>query len=102
MAAPAKIFVSATSGDLRTTRSVVKDALLTIGCYPVEEADFAPDYRTVRKMLEAMISDSQALIHIVGMRYGAEPDPAGLAPGVPRRSYTQLEYDIGRELAKKR
>jgi hypothetical protein len=102
MATPAKIFVSATSADLRTTRSVVKDALLTIGCYPVEQANFAPDYRTVRKMLEAKIGECQALIHVVGLRYGAEPDPARLAAGQPRRSYTQLEYDIGRELAEKR
>ena len=81
---------------------MVKDALLTIGCYPVEQANFAPDYRTVRKMLEAKIGECQALIHVVGLRYGAEPDPARLAAGQPRRSYTQLEYDIGRELAEQR
>jgi hypothetical protein len=101
MAAPPKIFVSATSGDLRTTRSAVKEALLTIGCYPIEQTNFPPDYRTVRQMLEAKIRECQALIHLVGMRYGEEPDPASFVPGASRRSYTQLEYDTGRALARK-
>ena len=75
---PAKVFISATSADLSSTRQVVKDALLTIGCHPVEQTNFAPDWREVDRMLRERISDCQALIHIVGMRYGAEPDPASL------------------------
>ncbi|MDD5275122.1 MAG: tetratricopeptide repeat protein [Methylovulum sp.] len=93
-----KVFVSATSGDLRTMRSIVKEALLTIGCHPVEQTNFPPDYRSVHNMLHDKISDCQPLVHIVGLRYGAEPEP----PATQRRSYTQLEYDIGRELQRKR
>ncbi|MCX7096607.1 MAG: tetratricopeptide repeat protein [Methylococcales bacterium] len=92
------VFISATSGDLRTVRGIVKDALLTIGCHPVEQTNFPPDYRTVYDMLYGKISDCQALVHIVGLRYGAEPQP----PHNPRRSYTQLEYDIARDLQRKR
>ena len=33
---PPQVFISATSGDLRRVRQVVKDALLTINCMPVE------------------------------------------------------------------
>ena len=45
------VFVSATSGDLRSSRQSVKEALLTPGCVPVEQTNLPPDYRTVRDML---------------------------------------------------
>jgi tetratricopeptide (TPR) repeat protein len=99
---PPKVFISATSADLHSARQAIKEALLTIGCHPVEQTTFPPDWRQVDRMLRERISDCQALIHLVGMRYGAEPDPATLSPGKPRRSYTQMEYDIGRELQAKR
>src|SRR5262249_54861167 len=83
-------------------RLAVRDALLTIECYPDEQTTFGPDYRSVRHMLEEKLRDCQALIHIVGLRYGAEPDRASLPRRTPRRSYTQLEYDIGRTVAKTR
>ena len=88
MPAPPKVFISAVSGDLRGIRQIVKEALLTIHCHPVEQTNFAPDWRTVGAMLRGRIEDCQALIHIAGMRYGAEPDPATLPPGAARRSYT--------------
>lgn|GEM_PF-2637702 len=97
-----KVFISATSGDLRSVRQVVKEALLTINCHPVEQTNFEPDWRTVEGMLRAKIEGCQALIHIVGMRYGAEPKLATRPPGTPRRSYTQMEYDIGCQLQEQR
>jgi tetratricopeptide (TPR) repeat protein len=102
MSVPPKIFISAASGDLRGARQAVKDALLDIGCHPVEQTHFPPDYRTVATMLREKIEGCQALIHIAGMRYGAEPDPAALPSGAIRRSYTQMEYDIARKLAAQR
>ncbi len=93
---PPKIFISATSGDLRSIRQLVKEALLTINCHPVDQTNFEPDARTVENVLRGKIGDCQALIHICGMRYGAEPDLASLPPGTPRRSYTQMEYHIAR------
>ncbi|MEZ5386960.1 MAG: tetratricopeptide repeat protein [Prosthecobacter sp.] len=95
---PPKIFISATSGDLSSTRQIAKEALLTINCHPVEQTNFEPDWRSVTDMLRGKIGDCQALIHLVGFRYGAEPDPASLPPGTPRRSYTQMEYHLAREL----
>ena len=83
---PPKIFISATSGDLRSARHIAKEALLTINCHPVEQTNFEPDRRTITDMLRGKIGDCQALIHLVGFHYGAEPDPAG----TPRRSYTQM------------
>jgi len=95
---PPKIFISATSGDLSSARQIAKEALLTINCHPVEQTNFEPDWRSVTDMLRGKIGDCQALIHLVGFRYGAEPDPATLPGGTPRRSYTQMEYHLAREL----
>lgn len=95
---PPKIFISATSGDLSSARQIAKEALLTINCHPVEQTNFEPDWRSVTDMLRGKIGDCQALIHLVGFRYGAEPEPASLPAGTPRRSYTQMEYHLAREL----
>jgi len=102
MTTTSKVFISATSGDLRSIRQIVKEALLTIGCHPVEMTNFGPDFCTVEGMLREKIGECQALIHIVGTRFGAEPNPGTLPPGTERRSYTQMEYQMGRELQEKR
>lgn len=96
-----KVFISATSGDLRSVRETIKSALLKLECLPKEQTDFGPDYRSVEEYLKSQISGCDALIHIVGDRYGAEPDPETRPPGAMRRSYTQLEYDIAQRLGKK-
>src|SRR5438876_4163852 len=96
-----RVFISATSKDLGTVRELVKQALLTMGCMPIEETNFPPDYRSVGKMIEEKIAGCEAVIHIVGIRYGAEPDPSTLPEGAARRSYTQMEADIARKLEKK-
>ncbi len=93
-----EVFVSAASGDLRSCRQLIKEALLTLGCVPVEQTNFPPDAATVREMLRAKISDCHAVVHLAGEVYGAEPQERN--PNDPRRSYTQLEYDIARELNK--
>jgi len=92
------IFISATSADLGTVRKIARDALLDSDCFPVEQSHFSPDYRKVEDMLRAKISNCQAMIHIVGMRYGFEPNSDNRPPNVPRRSYTQMEYHIAKEL----
>jgi hypothetical protein len=99
--APVRVFISATSKDLGTVRELVKQALLTMGCMPVEQTNFPPDYRSVHEMIEHKIADCEAVIHIVGLRYGAEPDVTTLPEGAAPRSYTQMEADIARQLGKK-
>ena len=96
-----RVFISATSKDLGTVRELVKQALLTMGCMPIEQTNFPPDYRAIREMIEEEIAGCEAVIHIVGIRYGAEPDPSTLPEGAARRSYTHLEADIARKLGKK-
>ena len=109
MIAPPRVFVSAVSSEFGSARQTIKEALLTMGCHPVVQSNFPPDYRTVAAMLEEKIRSCQAVIHLVGFRYGSEPK-SKLQPSEPtkqnqnqqvRRSYTQLEYDIARKLKKK-
>src|SRR5688572_18242738 len=93
-----EVFVSGTSADLRSCRQLVKEGLLTLGCVPVEQANFPPDYRAVRDMLRDRIGACDAVIHLAGKCYGAEPNQRD--PERSRRSYAQLEYDVTRELGK--
>ena len=95
------VFISAVSGDLRSARDIVKNGLLTIGCHPIVQEHFEPGYQTVKNMLRTKVEQCQAVIHLIGNHYGGEPDPASLPPGTPRRSWTQIEYDLARELGMK-
>ena len=91
-----KVFVSATNGDLETVRTEVKNALLDLDCHPVEEDHFGADWRKVKQSLVSKIEPCEAMIHIVGFRYGGESQNAEQP-----RSWTQMEYDTARELGKK-
>lgn len=93
-----RVFISATSTDLSSCRQVVKEALLTNGILPIEQTNFPPDFRSVETMLEAKLRDCEAVICVVGFVYGAEP--ADRPADQPRRSYTQMEFDIARRLGK--
>jgi hypothetical protein len=35
-----EVFISATSSDLRSSRQLIEEALLTMGCRPVEQTSF--------------------------------------------------------------
>src|SRR5262249_11052283 len=67
-------------------------------CHAVEQDNFPPDYRDLVEKLRNRIESCDAVIHIAGFCYGAEPPnrPAD----APRRSYTQLEYDLAADLGK--
>ena len=93
-----EVFISATSADLRTCRQLVKEALLTLGCTPIEQTNFSPSATTVHEMLRKILVTCDAVVHIVGLYYGAEPQERNVND--PRRSYTQLEYELAREMGK--
>ncbi len=95
---PPQVFVSATTSDLGTCRQMIKEALLTLGCTPVEQTNFAPEAGLVREMLRKRIAACHAVIHVAGEVYGAEPQQR--TGGDSRRSYTQMEYDIACQLGK--
>lgn len=98
MAISAKVFVSGTSGDLGTFRRAVSETLVTLGVLPVVQEHFPPDTGSVIDLLREKISHCDAMICLVGDRYGVEPK-APLS-GTLRRSYSQIEHDIAVELGK--
>jgi tetratricopeptide (TPR) repeat protein len=99
MATATKIFVSATSSDLRSFRNQVKVWLLDMGWLPVVQDHFAPDDHTVVEMLRRRVGECDAVLHIIGRCYGAEPKTP--LKGEARRSYTQLEAVFARRMKKR-
>jgi hypothetical protein len=98
MAEHADVFISGTTRDLGTYRREIKDVLLTLQIFPIEERNFSLAYGPLVAMLRDLIGRCDALIHVAGFHYGAEPPQR--PPGQRRRSYTQIEYDVARELKK--
>jgi serine/threonine protein kinase/Flp pilus assembly protein TadD len=98
MSAVARVFVSATSGDLTPFRKAVAQVLQTLEILPIVQDQFAPDYRSVVEMLREKIGECDAVICLVGRCYGSEP--RSREPDQPRRSYTQLEYQTALDLGK--
>jgi hypothetical protein len=92
------IFLSGVSSEFTLFRDSVETEIEMKGCFAENQPGFPPDYRTVEEMLRRKLHEADAVIHIVGFRFGAEPNqrPAG----APRRSYTQLEFDIARDMQK--
>jgi hypothetical protein len=92
------IFLSGVSSEFASFREAVEVEIQKKGCFVENQSSFATDYRTIEAMLRQKLSEADAMIHIVGFRYGAEPKqrPADK----PRRSYTQMEFDIARHLQK--
>ncbi len=93
-----EIFISATTSDLGSCRQLIKEALLTLKYAPVEQTNFPPDAGRVHEKLRKQIASCHAVIHVVGEVYGMEP--LQCPANEPRRSFTQMEYDIARELGK--
>lgn len=91
-----RVFISATSKDLGSCRTAVSGVLDEAGFDPVEQAWFNSTNMTLRDSLRSFIQDCDAAVFLVGKLHGAEPSP----PTEPRRSYTQMEYDMCLEMGK--
>src|SRR5436190_21257187 len=92
------IFLSGVSHEFASFRDDVENEIEMKGCFAENQPGFPPDYRTVEDMLRRKLADADAVVHIVGFRFGAEPNQRPAS--VLRRSYTQMEFDIARELGK--
>src|SRR6185369_16794023 len=92
------IFLSGVSHEFGPFRDAVEVEVQKKGCFAENQSSFPPDYRTVEAMLRSRLQEANAVIHIVGFRFGAEPKDR--PPDTPRRSYTQMEFDIAREMEK--
>jgi tetratricopeptide (TPR) repeat protein len=103
---PYRVFLSAASLDLTTLRRSAAETLQQHAAAicphgPLEvvyQEAFPPDYRAVWEILRQRILDCDAVLCLVGFAFGREP--GDVPPGFPRRSYTQLEFDIARALGK--
>jgi len=67
------IFISGVSSEFQSFRDAVENEVEMKGCFAENKPNFPPDYRTVEQMLRHKIGESDAVIHIVGYRFGAEP-----------------------------
>ena len=83
-----RVFVSATSHDLRDHRRAVEQALLDNGIHPITQEHFCADQRSLTEFLRDEVATCDAVICLVGHAFGAAP------PETPNRSYTQHEYDF--------
>lgn len=92
------IFLSGVSSEFASFRDAVEAEVQKKDCFPLNQSSFGVDYRTIEEILRRNIGEADAVIHIVGFRFGFEPRDR--PEGKPRRSYTQMEYDIARELNK--
>lgn len=85
------VFVSATTSDLGECRKRVSEILLGAGIFPVVQDHFGPDHRTIAEMLMDKIRGADAVLCLVGHRYGVAATGAGEDGAL---SYTQLERDL--------
>jgi hypothetical protein len=93
-----RVFISAVSRELGMVRKLVKKALEDSGYHAIEQDNFPLDYRELVDKLRNQIATCDAVIHIAGRCFGAEPRQR--PEGAHHRSYTQLEYDLARALGK--
>jgi tetratricopeptide (TPR) repeat protein len=93
-----RVFISAVSRELGSVRKLVKKGLEDNDYHAVEQDNFPPDYRDLVDKLRERIASCDAVVHIAGHCFGAEPPQR--PDGTPRRSDTQMEYDLAVELGK--
>ena len=84
-----QIFISATTADLRSARALVARVLDSIGYTPVPMETFPTRGWELRESLRRRLEPCEAVIQLVGYRYGEQPPEAD--PEFGRVSYTQYE-----------
>src|SRR5689334_22458435 len=93
-----RIFVSATTRDLGSYRRLASESLRKRGYDVDDQAIFNLTYLEIREKLEQRIEKCDAVVCLIGFVYGGEP--SNRPADQPRRSYTQWEYFLARELKK--
>ncbi len=68
-----RVFISAVTRELGSVRKLVKKGLEDNDYHAVEQDNFPPDYRDLIDKLRERIDSCDAVVHIAGHCYGAEP-----------------------------
>jgi hypothetical protein len=89
-----KIFVSATSADLRSCREAVKDVLLQADIQPTTQEVLRADQQNLPAFLDTLVQSCDCVICLIGGVFGAA------STELPERSYTMREYDCAKKLGK--
>src|SRR5260370_2989922 len=82
MRAHAEVFISPTTRELRSYRGETENALLTLKIVPIEQNNFELAHGPLTKVLHDLIDRCDAVIHLTGFYYGAEPPQR--PPGEPQ------------------
>lgn len=88
-----RIFISATTHDLRDYREAVANALRELGAAPLAFESFPAAGESVASVLKQELNKSDAVVLLIGHRYGTTDPLSG-------KSYTELEYDLARSMQK--
>ena len=94
-----RIFLSAVTTELKPSRETAARVLRTLGYEPVYQDEFPAGAGDLRKFLRELMDPCDAVLQLVGYRYGAEP--VTVDPEYGRVSYTQYEAEYGRRAGKK-
>lgn len=84
-----RIFVSSTFEDLKEYRNVVRAAVIRAGAMPVLVEDQPASGRPVKESVNDLVGQSDAVLLLVGHRYGAVDSKTG-------RSWIEDEYEAAR------
>ncbi|MDZ4699032.1 MAG: hypothetical protein SH809_04935 [Rhodothermales bacterium] len=85
------LFLSGVSAEFASFREAAANVIEMKECHAINQPGFATDHREVEQMLRSKLKDAEAVVHLVGFRYGVEPNvPDAFAPrcSSPRWSFT--------------
>jgi hypothetical protein len=88
-----KIFISSTFEDLAEYRNAVRDAVLRAGAVPVLVEDEPASARTIEEKVQELLDESDAVLFLVGHRYGAIDPNTG-------KGWVEAEYEAARRRKK--
>ena len=68
-----RVFISAVTPSWARCANLVKKGVKDNDYHAVEQKNFPPDYRDLKEKLRERINPYDAVVHIAGQCYGAEP-----------------------------
>ena len=93
-----RLFISSSSRGLKSFRMATTAHLKSRGFEPIVQEEFECTFQEVRHLIRDQLAPCDAVVLLLGPAYGFEP--IQWPQEIPRRSYTQLEYDLAIELRK--